>query len=146
MRRGVWLGAAVLWMVFIWSNSLQTAAESSANSQGFLSLLMPLLEWTNIPEDSWHTLIRKAAHMAEFALLGFLWSNALRDERNHYRPEVPTQLCCALLICLLTALTVETIQLFVAGRSGEVRDIWIDFGGGVLGCLTAGVIQAIKTR
>ena len=30
---------------------------------------------------------------------------------------------------LLTALTDETIQLFVPGRSGQVTDIWIDFSG-----------------
>lgn len=145
MRRGVWIGAAVLWMMFIWSNSMQTAAESSANSQGFLSLLMPLLEWTNIPEDSWHTLIRKAAHMAEFALLGFLWSNGLSSgERN--QNDTWMRVGCVLFLCLITALTDETIQLFVAGRSGELRDVWIDLAGGTIGCGAASLVNCIRKR
>ena len=40
---------------------------------------------------------------------------------------------------LLTALTDETIQLFVPGRSGQVTDIWIDFSGVMTGLL-AGLI------
>ena len=35
---------------------------------------------------------------------------------------------------LLTALTDETIQLFVPGRSGQVTDIWIDFSGVMTDC------------
>ena len=145
MRRGVWLGAAVLWMMFIWSNSMQTAAESSANSQGFLSLLMPLLEWTNIPEDSWHTLIRKAAHMAEFALLGFLWSNGLRSGERQQN-DTWMRVGCVLFLCLITALTDETIQLFVVGRSGELRDVWIDLAGGTIGCGAASFVNCIRKR
>ena len=145
MRRSVWMGAAVLWMLFIWSNSLQTAAESSSNSQGILTLLMPLLEWTNIPEDVWHTLVRKAAHMAEFALLALLWSNGL-NSGDRFHSVGFQDVACVLLLCLLTALTDETIQLFVAGRSGELRDVWIDLGGSVIGCGVAGVIRAFKKR
>ena len=40
---------------------------------------------------------------------------------------------------LLTALTDETIQLFVPGRSGQVTDVWIDFSG-VLTGLVVGLI------
>ena len=36
------------------------------------------------------------------------------------------------LAALLCALADETIQLFVPGRSGQVKDIWIDFAGAVL--------------
>ena len=51
-----------------------------------------------------------------------------------------------LFLCLLTALTDETIQLFVPGRSGELRDVWIDFAGGVLGCGVAGMVHAVRKR
>ena len=36
-------------------------------------------------------------------------------------------------ICLLYAASDEIHQLFVPGRSGEVRDVMIDFSGAVLG-------------
>jgi VanZ family protein len=36
-----------------------------------------------------------------------------------------------LFVCFID----ETIQLFVEGRSGEIRDMWIDFAGVALGTL-----------
>lgn len=40
---------------------------------------------------------------------------------------------------LLVALTDETIQLFVPGRSGQVTDVWLDF----LGILAGSVMYLI---
>ena len=36
---------------------------------------------------------------------------------------------------LFVAFIDETIQLFVVGRSGEIRDMWIDFAGVALATL-----------
>ncbi len=54
---------------------------------------------------------------------------------------------------LLTALTDETIQLFVPGRSGQVTDVWIDFSGVLTGLLSrwslwpcAGCCSIVETR
>lgn len=132
-KRIIWIVAAIGWTWFIWSNSLQTAAESSETSQGILTMVMPLLEQTGIPEEFWHTFIRKIAHMAEFALLGILWSTSFltldskKDGNNWKRMGV------VLAICLATAVADETIQRFVPGRSCELRDICIDFSGAFLG-------------
>lgn len=128
--RRICLVAAMLWTIFIWGNSLQTAVESSQTSQGVLSTLMPFLTWCGLSEDVLHTLVRKAAHMTEFALLGLLWSVALRKSEAALE-----RVGWVLLICVLTALTDESIQLFVPGRSGELRDVWIDFLGGILGVI-----------
>ena len=38
---------------------------------------------------------------------------------------------------VLTALTDETIQMFVPGRSSSVRDVWIDTAGVLAGLLVA---------
>lgn len=124
--RRVWLVAAILWTVFIWSNSLQTAAESSQTSQGVLSTIMPFLTWCGLSTDVLHTLVRKAAHMTEFAVLAVLWSSALNQRK------IP------LLICLFTALADEHIQLCVPGRSCELRDMCIDIAGGIVGILAIG--------
>ena len=130
-----WFATAILWMLFIWSNSLQTAAESTVASQGVLDLLMPALEWTNVSKDAWYITIRKVAHMTEFALLGVMWSNALGLQAQK------TKISMALLLCVLTAVTDETIQLFVPGRSGELRDVGIDGCGGILGIATASLFR-----
>ena len=44
---------------------------------------------------------------------------------------------------LLTALTDETIQLFVPGRSGQVTDIWIDFSGVMTGLLVGLILLGL---
>ena len=44
---------------------------------------------------------------------------------------------------LLTALTDETIQLFVPGRSGQVTDIWIDFSGVMTGLLVGRILLGL---
>ena len=44
---------------------------------------------------------------------------------------------------LLTALTDETIQLFVPGRSGQVTDIWIDFSGVMTGLLVGFILLGL---
>ena len=135
----IWVVAAIAWTCFIWGNSLQTAAESSETSRGILAMITPILEQTGIPEEFWHTLIRKAAHMAEFAVLGVLWSVGLVKKEC----IVWKRLCLVLVLCLATAAVDETIQLFVPGRSGELRDICIDFCGAFLG---SGLFGAVAGR
>ena len=43
------------------------------------------------------------------------------------------RLAISCTVCLLYAASDEIHQLFVPGRSGEVRDVMIDFSGAVLG-------------
>ena len=67
----------------------------------------------------WDTILRKAAHMAEYGLLWFLWHRAL-DTRS----PVP-----AALITLAYAATDELHQSFVEGRHGTPVDVLIDAAG-----------------
>ena len=61
-----------LWTAFIWSRSLMNAADSTADSNAVAAWLMGLLGWETRPV--WLTyVIRKAAHFAEFFVLGTLW-------------------------------------------------------------------------
>lgn len=140
------LSAAVLWLLFIWSNSLQTADESSQVSSGVLEWVAPLLTRIGLSEEIQHTLIRKLAHMAEFAVAGLLWSAALAS-RTENTPRIRwTRRGTALLVCLAAAIIDETIQRFVPGRSGELRDVCIDLAGAVLGILAAAVICWLRRR
>jgi VanZ family protein len=67
----------------------------------------------------WDTILRKAAHMAEYALLWFLWHRALRT-------LTPWP---AVAITLAYAATDELHQTFVAGRHGSPLDVLIDAAG-----------------
>jgi VanZ family protein len=67
----------------------------------------------------WDTILRKAAHMAEYGLLWFLWHRAL---------QTPSPLPAA-LITLAYAASDEYHQSFVEGRHGTPVDVLIDAAG-----------------
>jgi VanZ family protein len=67
----------------------------------------------------WDTILRKAAHMAEYGLLWFLWHRAL---------ERPTPWPAA-AITLAYAVSDECHQSFVNGRHGTPVDVLIDAAG-----------------
>jgi VanZ family protein len=71
----------------------------------------------------WDTILRKGAHMSEYAVLALLLLRALGR-------EVP-----AFLVGLAYAATDEVHQLFVRGRHGSPFDVAIDAVGLALGLL-----------
>lgn len=129
----LWLSVAGVWTLIIWRNSLFPASESAAQSSNVMELLAPLLSAIPIPVASLHTLVRKLAHMTEFALLGACWTAALTRIESGGCSAKKTRICYVLLICILTAMVDETIQAFVPGRGSLVTDVWIDTLGAVIG-------------
>ena len=72
---------------------------------------------------TWDTILRKLAHVAEYAVLGGLLYRALR------RPWL------AVALTVLYAVTDEVHQTFVEGRVGAPLDVGIDALGAVVGVL-----------
>jgi VanZ family protein len=72
---------------------------------------------------TWDTILRKLAHLAEYALLGALLLRACR------RPAV------ALALATLYAVSDEVHQVFVEGRHGAPLDVAIDAFGALVGLL-----------
>jgi VanZ family protein len=72
---------------------------------------------------SWDTVLRKLAHVAEYAILGALLYRALRREPG------------AIVLGSLYAVTDEVHQSFVSGRHGSLVDWLIDTAGVVAGVL-----------
>lgn len=116
-RRTLFTVLTVLWLAVIWGHSVMSADLSRQESGGILALL---IGWFPFLTDH---IIRKAAHFAEFAVLGGLLFGAADGKRS---PAFPP------LIGLLAAMTDETIQLFSEGRSGQISDVWLDFSGFLL--------------
>jgi len=77
-------------------------------------------------------LLRKTAHVSEYAVLVYLSFNVLRNRSYNGRFNV----FMATLASIAYAFTDEVHQTFVQGRSGNFFDIGID---------TAGIIIAIMT-
>lgn len=130
--------------LFIWHNSLMPAAQSAAQSSGVLEALNALMEGLGLSAAMDHGLLRKLAHMSEFALLGALWGAALVTGPGAGKGWRWVHSACGL--CLLTAMVDETIQAFVPGRSSQVSDVWIDFGGACLGVLAIFVLSRLLGR
>ena len=119
-------------VVFIFSNSLQIAQVSSAQSGAVLDPLNRLLARLGLDGLTMRQ-IRKLAHLAEYALLGFLATLCLRV----YTRRFVRHISWPLLFGLGTANADETIQTMVAGRSGQLTDVWLDFSGVCAGLFAA---------
>lgn len=142
MREKLWERRKMLWLLlgitvaFIWGNSLMPASVSGAISQFVKDLLKGL--FGSMEDDESHGLVRKLAHMAEFAALGV--ELFLLGLLYHW-PGSRTALSG-----LCVSLFDETIQLFVSGRNGAIRDVWIDMGGFALGVVLCMIVSTMVKR
>ena len=143
--------AAVIMMTVIFCMSAQSGEESSSLSG---SITETVLDKTN-PDFSglddgekaekiehMSIFVRKAAHFAEyFVLCGVFTVFALTFDINRI-------LACGLAFCAGTvyAASDEIHQLFVPGRSGEIRDVLIDTAGILLATLTVAAIIYLNKR
>ena len=122
----VWWAPPVGWMMLImW---LSTDTFSAANTARVLvpsiSRLAPWLTPAQI--DLVHFLIRKSAHMGEYAVLGCLWFRALR-RAGGWSPRRGAW--WALQISVLWAVLDELHQATTLARTGAARDVVIDTVG-----------------
>lgn len=124
LRWSPWLLAAtVVTLLLIWGQSVLPVSGSAKESGWLLhTVVNPALRFLGFAEMR-QTLLRKLAHVSEFALFNFCLTLLLRG-----------RVVQTLGIGFIAGALDESIQLF-SDRSVEVRDIWIDFVGVVLGTL-----------
>lgn len=84
---------------------------------------------TELEINRLHHMLRKNAHFIAYLILGILVMNALRSSREYGYQSI----ALALLICALYAISDEIHQIYVPGRSGELRDVMIDSVGASVG-------------
>lgn len=139
------LTMTILWILLIFSFSLQPGEASGDLSSGFgrwlLQHLLPgLLEkieiWPVEQIELWHTVLRKGAHFTEYFVLGIWMLLSARAFRGKKR----SVLWLAWVACILVASADETIQLFVEGRAGRVVDVLLDSAGAFCGLCACGMI------
>ena len=124
-------------LALIWGNSMLTGISSEAVSGGVLAFLgrfLPVLL-----TEAGHTLLRKAAHFSEFALLGLLYCGRHRLVKG----EAPVHL---MGFGLAVACIDETIQIFTPGRASSLIDVWIDASGFALGLLLIVIFHTITNK
>ena len=126
-----------LWMLVIFLMSSEVAGTSSARSDEIVRTIQSI--GVSAPTDLLTFLVRKAAHICAYFVLGILLFNLLKE----YDLGVKKMIFISIAIAMLYACTDEIHQMIVPGRSGEVRDVLIDTAGAAVGVV---VYAALLSR
>ena len=130
----------VMTVGFIWANSCMSKEVSGEQSGFWMRLLQPILNPNGrFEEADFHQAIRKAAHFAEFAMLGLLVGGlfaAVAAQAGKRFWSLP------ILIVLLVAVLDEYIQFFF-DRGSAVTDVVLDFAGGLAGIALAALVAML---
>ncbi len=140
--------ACALTFAWIFSNSLKTGEQSSAQSlavtnsvQDVAQVIAPsssVATATGDDYDKLHSLIRSIAHVSEFALLGALLITC------YFSYTSDKALCIVPFgLILLTPIIDECLQISTGGRGAEMKDILLDTAGGFLGALAGLMIVGL---
>ena len=139
MKKVIYSIFIVIWMIIIFSLSNQPASDSTELSDGFISNTIGnvyKLFDKNISSDELNEIkikythpVRKMAHFTIYMILGILVTLLVRE----YNVSFNKCLFISLLVCFLYSISDEVHQLFVMGRSGEIRDVLIDTSGSFIG-------------
>lgn len=122
-----------VWMGVIFFLSHQSGEASSQLSSGLFSLVkgavIQIFPFLTIDLHNLHFFLRKFAHFFAYFLLGvFIIHAVLIDRIYSFRMAF-----YVLLFTVFYAITDEIHQIFIPGRSGEVRDVIIDSSGSAIG-------------
>ena len=125
-----------LWALFI--SWMSTEAGSPRHTSRFIG---PFLRWLHpgIRDETVQQVqfvIRKTAHVTEYALLSvLLWRARRKAYWGDPRPWRRNEALFAVLACVLFAVTDEWHQSFVPGREGRAADVVLDGAGACAGML-----------
>lgn len=115
------------WMILIFLFSSESGIDSTETSQFFVEKVEPFFTHL-IPGISFELItmiIRKMAHFFLYFVLGILVGSVTFANKKWC--------ILSLLICLIYACTDEIHQVFVPGRSGQLKDVFIDLIGSSVG-------------
>ena len=129
-------GLLIAWALVIFYLSSEGSDASSGRSD---VIVQTVQSWgvATTDTDFMTFLVRKSAHIIAYFIFGGLAYNVIR----HYKLPVRRALLASGAIVLAYAMSDEFHQLFVPGRSGEVRDVVIDTAAGVVGVCLAYLIH-----
>lgn len=117
----------ILVVLFIWIHSLFPASLSGGESSWWLKECNALSAMLHLPVVfTDEKLLRKLAHVTEYAALGIVGTLYFRAAGKLLKSFGRHHL---LYMGLTVAFLDETIQMFVPGRTAEIRDVWIDLAG-----------------
>lgn len=143
-RRIILIVCMIVWIAFIFYNSLQPATDSSALSSPIVNFIYNLLQKVKIDINylTLTTIVRKSAHVFEYVILSLFVTQVF------YESHLSTKyfLLYSFLIPLIVAITDEIIQTFVTGRSGSIIDVGFDSLGIIIGVFIILLIHKMFKR
>ncbi len=140
------LPAAIMALIFYFSSqNADTSSKTSGGIAEFIARVFCDTDKLYSGERVWvintlQVIIRKGAHFTIYMILGFFMANLMGSFgiRYWFSP----------IICFIYAVSDEIHQYFVPGRSCEIRDMFIDLSGSILGTLafvlTLRIVRRIK--
>lgn len=142
----------ILWISLIFFFSHQPAIDSDKASNGVIVKIIHTVEIISNHEFNDNELeiisnylifpVRKLAHFTLYFILGILVYNVVML----YNIDNKKIFLISILFCIIYACSDEIHQLFVIGRSGELRDVLIDTIGSLLGILIVSKIINRKQK
>ena len=134
------LALSILWLLFIFSNSLDNGAESDQKSSAVTKFINDVLHAIGYKGEIPHKLVRKLAHFGEFAILAVFVSITL-----HFSPKKISVLFSP-AICFVCASADEILQNFSEGRGPRFTDVLIDTSGAICGTLAIWVLYLLVSK
>mgnify|MGYP003043196602 FL=1 len=126
MKRTIFFVLVISWMILIfWFSSAGHEASSGQSMQAVHGITR--VTGVVLPE----VLVRKAAHVFLYFILGILLTLLVRTYRIRWRSVA----LWAVGIACAYAATDETHQLLVGGRSGQVSDVLLDTAAACVGAI-----------
>lgn len=130
-------------IAFAFIHSSMPADLSSEESESVMGVLQYILNFLGFSAELTDHIVRKAAHFAEYTAIGMLLVSCAysfsRTKPYRYYSQI-------LFAGLATAVIDETIQLNVAGRSGQITDVLLDFSGVITGAVFMLLIYMIYRK
>lgn len=138
-----WGIAALAMVCLIWGNSLVPGSGSGSLSLSVMDAIHGFLAALGLPY-AWVTnfVVRKCAHFTEYMVLGIIATHAFDIEGKH---RASALVATAVFLVAVPSID-ETIQLFIPGRSGMVRDVLIDCAGATTGVVLRYLVRRVLVK
>lgn len=139
MKNKIFIILTIIWMMLIFYMSHQPAIISSTQSNKVIHTIKKVTKNEEIKNKINSFVVRKGAHIFLFFILGILLFKSVYSCDNLLK-----SIFLALFLSFLYACSDEYHQTFVVGRSGEFKDVLIDYSGSFIGVFIVSLISKLK--
>ena len=164
----IWSPTLILMLIIFTFSNFE--ASTSDRQSGFIISVLKIVFPDLTNSSLLVVIVRKLAHFSEYALLSFFTARALRlsfcdaklfsyitklsgfnSKLSRFRAGLSSDnikkcVIFSILFCALYACTDEFHQIFISGRSGELKDVALDTIGATFGTLIYSIFVKFMTK